>query len=268
MALIEIENLTFHYKRPLILHDVSFEIEAGTFTAITGPNGSGKSTLLNIIGGKLKPTDGKVIVNGKQVSSYSVNDLAKQVASVRQEFVPAFGFTVFETVLMARTIYFGKIGFESERDVEIVNAALADTDTLQFADRRLDQISGGERQRVFIARALAQNTPILLLDEPTSFLDMKHQVGIYDLLKRMQKESKKTIVIVSHDINIAGQYCDKAVLLSTNNQYHIGSADKVFSEEILSKTFDIEIKTGIIGGKCFVAPKSKHEPEKKPEYHI
>jgi iron complex transport system ATP-binding protein len=191
------------------------------------------------------------------VDSYSVKKLAQKVAVVRQEFVPVFDFTVAQIVSMARTPYLGTFGFENETDKQMVNEALDATDTSQFALRPLGSLSGGERQRVFIARALAANSPVLLLDEPTSFLDLKHQVGIYDLLKIAQLEKGKTIVVITHDINLAAQYCDEILLLATNSDYHIGQTKDVFSTEQIEKVFGVRIFVGQLGREKFFIPLGK-----------
>ncbi len=162
--------------------------------------------------------------------------------------------SVFDTVMMARTTYFGQMGFESRADRKIVNEALEATDTAQFSSRLLGNLSGGERQRVFIARALAQNTAILLLDEPTSFLDLKHQVGIYDLLKAAQLEKGKTIVAVTHDINLAAQYADVVLLLEARSNYHHGEAKEVFSTKQIEKVFGVRTFTGRVGREKFFLP--------------
>jgi len=176
---------------------------------------------------------------------------------VRQEFIPAFGFTVIEMVLMARTRYFGASGFESRADRQAANEALEATDTAQFAFRSLSSLSGGERQRVLIARALAQDTSILLLDEPTSFLDLKHQVGIYDLLKAAQLEKGKTIVAVTHDINLASQYCDEILLLGADGSYHGGKTESVLSCDLIEKVFDVKVYVGKVGRENFFIPLGK-----------
>jgi iron complex transport system ATP-binding protein len=257
MSIIEVGYLDFSYSEVEVLRNLSFEVERGCFLAIAGPNGAGKSTLLNLLSGVLKPDSGSIKIDGCEVKSYSTEALARKVAVVRQEFVPVFGFSVIETVLMARTPYYGPMGFESEADREIVNNALTATDTVEFARRRLGQISGGERQRVFIARALAQDTSILLLDEPTSFLDLHHQVRIYDLLKKMQIEKDKTIVVITHDINLAAQYCDEVLLLGADTDYHKAAPRDVFSQEKIEKVFGITGFTGQVGREKFFLPLGK-----------
>ncbi|MDT8300236.1 MAG: ABC transporter ATP-binding protein [Sedimentisphaerales bacterium] len=257
-AIIEVKNLSFGYTpQNTILKDMSFEIKAGTFVGIAGPNGAGKSTLLNLLCGALKPKSGTIKIDATPIESYKWEALAGKVAVVRQEFVPVFGFSVIETVLMARIPYFGTFGFENKKDKQIVNEALEATDTAQFASRPIGSLSGGERQRVFIARALAANSPVLLLDEPTSFLDLKHQVGIYDLLKSTQLDKGKTIVAITHDINMAAQYCDEILLLGTNTDYHIGQTKDVFSPEQIEKIFGVSTFVGSLGREKFFIPLGK-----------
>ena len=257
-GIIEVENLSFSYTpQSTVLKDISFEVMPGIFLAVAGPTGAGKSTLLNLLCGTLRPKSGTIKIDAAAIESYKTEALAKKVAVVRQEFVPVFGFSVMEMVLMARTPYFGQLGFESKADRQIANQALKATDTIQFALRPLGNLSGGERQRVFIARALAQNTAILLLDEPTSFLDLKHQVGIYDLLKEAQLEKGKTIVVVTQDINLAAQYADEILLLGADSSYHIGKIEDVFFPEQIEKVFGVRIFTGSVGQEKFFLPLGK-----------
>jgi len=256
-GIIEVENLSFGYTRARVLKGIGFEVMPGTFLTIAGPNGAGKTTLLNLLCGLLMPQAGSIKIDAKHIESYSTKKLAQKVAVVRQEFVPVFDFTVTEMVSMARTPYLPAFGFEGKADEKIVAEALEMTDTAQFALRPLASLSGGERQRVFIARALAQNTSILLLDEPTSFLDLKHQVGIYDLLKKMQLEKDKTIVAVTHDINLAAQYCDETLLLGADGSYRHGCTKNVFSTEQIEKVFGVRIFTAEVGQEKFFIPLGK-----------
>ena len=258
-SIIEVENLSFDYtSEDTILKDMSFEVAQGAFIAIAGPNGAGKSTLLNLMCRALTPKSGTIRIDSKPIGSYGTQALATKVAVVRQEFVPIFGFSVMETVLMARTPYYSSMGFERQADREIVDDALKATETAQFASRPLTSLSSGERQRVFIARALAQNSLIMLLDEPTNFLDLKHQVGIYDLLKAAQVEKSKTIIAVTHDINLATQYCDEILLLGTDSSYHFGKTKAVLLPEKIKEIFNVDIFSGKVGQESFFIPLGKY----------
>ena len=267
--IIEVKNVSFGYvSQSRILQDVSFDVKAGTFLSIAGPNGAGKTTLLNLLCGLLRPQAGSIMIDTAGIESYSVRRLAQKIAVVRQEFVPVFDFTVAEVVSMARTPYLGTFGFDGKIDKDAVNQALEATDTTQFAMRPMKNLSGGERQRVFIARALAQNTAVMLLDEPTSFLDLKHQVYIYDLLKAAQLEKGKTIVAITHDINLAAQYCDEVLLLTgrkpamqdienrsqTPPSYLIGKAKDIFSPTKIEDVFGVRVFTGKVGKENFFIP--------------
>ena len=264
MNIIEVENLGFDFAQKTILQNLSFNIKEGSFLGIIGPNGVGKTTLLNLLCGLLNPKTGSIKIDSKSVKSYHIKELARKIAVVRQEFVPVFDFSVTEIVTMARTPYLGSFAFPNESDKKIVSEALERTDTVQFAERLLGSLSGGERQRVFIARALAQNTPILLLDEPTSFLDMKHQVGIYDLLKDAQTRQNKTIVSVTHDINLAVQYCDELLILSPDNNYNFGKVSEVLNATQISKVFGIQVMTSKISEKDFFIPMGKYTKNQLP----
>ncbi len=255
--IIEVKNLSFAYAQQVVLKDLSFKINQGIFLAIAGPNGAGKTTLLNLLCGLLKPKGGTIKIDLADIVSYSTRKLARKIAVVRQELVPVFDFTVEETVSMARTPYLGTFGFESQADRVLVQEVLQLTDTERFADRLIGHLSGGERQRVFIARALAQDTPILLLDEPTNFLDIRHQVDIYDLLKSAQLEKGKTIVAVTHDLNLANQYCDDALLLGSDSSYVIGKTTEVFSADRIEKAFAVKTFAGWVRQEKFFIPLGK-----------
>ncbi|MHC4623338.1 MAG: ABC transporter ATP-binding protein [Planctomycetota bacterium] len=256
-VIIEVEKLSFSYARQSILHNLTFQVKAGGFLAIAGANGAGKTTLLKLLCGLLRPDTGHLKVDGTPIGSYSVKELARKLAVVRQEFVPVFDFTVAETVFMGRTPYLDIFGFERCRDTQLVNEALEMTDTARFASRPLAELSGGERQRVFIARALAQDTPVLLLDEPTSQLDLRHQVAIYDLLKKLQREKSKTIVAVTHDLNLAAQYCDQALLIGADNSYFMGRTEQVFCPDRIQEAFGVRILVGNAGRAKFFLPLGK-----------
>jgi iron complex transport system ATP-binding protein len=244
--IIETKDLCFAYKnQPHILKGINFQLPQASFLSIVGPNGAGKTTLLNLLAGLLKPDHGSITIDSSPLKSYSIGELAKKIAVVRQEFVPVFEFTARQVVAMARTPYAAGFScvfaFENETDHSAITEALDMTDTLRFAGRSLNHLSGGERQLVFIARALAQQTPILLLDEPTSFLDIKHQVAIYDLLKKMQLEKQKTIVAVTHDINLASQYSDMTLLMAADGSYSFGSTRDILSAERIEIAFGVKL---------------------------
>jgi iron complex transport system ATP-binding protein len=261
MDIIEVGHLSFGYCDTEVLRDISFKVKRGSFLAIAGPNGAGKSTLLNLLCAALRPKSGSINIDAAPIEAYSSRSLARKVAVVRQEFVPVFGFSVIETVLMGRTPYSKRCLFESRIDRQIADEAMEATDTARFAARPLANLSGGERQRVFIARALAQDTDILLLDEPTSFLDIKHQVGIYDLLKAIQLQKGKTIAAVTHDINLAVRYADAALLLgpvqADSSGFWYGCPAEVFLPERIEAVFGVGIFSGEIGRQRFFMPVGK-----------
>jgi len=268
---VQVQNVSFAYHRGQpVLEDITFSAEAGKFLALVGPNGVGKSTLINLIAGSLVPQSGTIFIDGGNIQSCRPRQLAHKIAIVRQGSVPVFGFTVAEVVLMARTMHYGPLGFESEIDRRRVAEALEMTATAEFASRPLASLSGGERQRVFIARALAQDTPILLMDEPTTFLDLRHQVAIYDLLKTIQIDKARTIIAITQDVNLAAQYCDQALLLRSlrpapapilssdatqdRRQYRIGPASEVLTAAHFQEIFGVDGFSGRIGRESFFIP--------------
>ena len=253
---VEVTNLSFGYtSERMVLKDISFEVAGGEFVGIVGPNGAGKSTLLNLLCGRLASKSGAIKIDTMAVESYSGEALARKVAVVRQEFVPVFGFSVIEIVMMARTPYYGALGFESRADRDTVAEALEATDMAAFASAEALQRPKGERQLVFIARALAQNSEILLLDEPTNFLDMKNQVRVYDLLKATQRKKGRTVIAVTHDINLAAQYCDRVLLLKTDAGCRYGRTEEILRADEIAGAFGVEVAVGRIGEQEFFIPK-------------
>lgn len=252
--MIAIKNLSFAYAEQAVLSDLSVLVEKNEFWAVVGPNGSGKSTFFSLLTNQLKPGGGSVHIDGQPVQCFNTRQLASKLSLVRQEFIPAFGFSVSETVMMGRFNRQKSGFFARNEDIQAVQAALEATDTQAFADRPLGHLSGGERQRVFIARALAQETPILLLDEPTSHLDLKHQVRIFDLLKQMQREQGKTILLVTHDINLVCQYCDRVLLLAGEGTSYQGSPSDVLDAEHIEQTFGVRGYQGRIRNEKFFLP--------------
>lgn len=265
MSFIEFENVTFSYESTHILKDFSLGIETNSFWGIIGPNGAGKSTFLSLLSGQLEPKRGNVYIDRKPVSQFHPTQRAQMISLVRQEFIPVFGYSVYQTVMMGRYARQQGFLFENTNDRKAVDAAMEATDTLNFAQRSLGHLSGGERQRVFIARALAQQTPILLLDEPTSHLDLKHQVRIFDLLKQMQCQQGKTILLVTHDINLAGQYCDRILLLGSQGAFFEGSPQNILKSGQIQSVFGVQGYHSRINNEYFFLPLGRFSKD-QPEY--
>ncbi len=259
----DIQTLSFAYKGQRMLFDqLSFSLASGTFTGIAGPNGVGKTTLIHLLSATLKPDAGRILLEGQSVHRMAPSSLARRLALVRQHAEIPFGFTVQETVLMARTAYLDWRGFETKVDRDKVQEALCLTETDGLAHRPTNSLSGGERQRVFIARALAQDTDVLILDEPTSCLDLKHQVAVHDLLKKIQIGQGKTIITITHDINMATQYCDQVLLLAPehDSQTAIGPPDEVLTCERIEAAFGVRVMSLTQDHRTFFAPIGQWRP--------
>ena len=207
--MIQLQDIGVAFGGRTILRGLTAEVAEGRITAVMGPNGCGKTTLLRCMGGLLTPTAGRVCIGGRAVGDYTARGLARQVAFVRQQAQTDFDFTAFETVLMGRNPYQRRLQNESRRDRDIVERCMRQTGTWELRLARPAEMSGGELQRVMIARALAQETPVLLMDEPVSNLDIAHQLEVMRLLR----DAGKTTVIVIHDLNLALRFCDDVLLL-------------------------------------------------------
>lgn len=253
---IDIRNLDYTVGCSHILEDINISFERGKFIGIIGPNGSGKTTLLRHISAWLKPKKNSVIINGKDVLSFSDKELARQMALVAQSSRVEFEFTAMDVVLMGRSPYISRFEDEGEEDLRIAREAMEATHTWHLKDRTASSLSGGELQRVMVARALAQDTDILLMDEPISHLDIQHQIQILDLARKLQREKGLTIVIVLHDLNLAAQYCDELILLHNGTIYCSGPVDKVLNEENIREVYgvDIHIMKNPINGSPLIIP--------------
>lgn len=250
---IEVEGLSFRYRtadervRAWTLDHLSFHVDAGEILGIVGPNGSGKSSLLKILAGLLPTGEGDVRLGGVSLGKRSQPDIARLVAVVPQEYVQVFPFTVAETVLMGRFPHRSSrwwsmgIGDETANDLACAHHAMVETDVLSLADRLVSDLSGGERQRVMIARALAQEPDILLLDEPTAFLDINHQIEICSLIEQLRAERRLTVVLVSHDLNVASQYCDRVLMLKEGRLCHIGPPDETIRPDVLRMVYGCDV---------------------------
>jgi iron complex transport system ATP-binding protein len=234
-----IAHLTFAYDQRPALKDVSAAIAAGDFVALIGPNGAGKSTLLKVLGGLLRSYAGTAEFNGSALARIPSRDLARRVAFVPQETRQMFPFTVSQMVLMGRLPHQGNAMFDSTADVEQAEAAMKATGVLQLANTPFNHLSGGERQRAVLASALAQTPEVLLLDEPTAFLDLKHQIHFYEIVERLNKEQKLTIVSVTHDLNLAARYARRMIALRDGMVVADGPPEAVLTPEHIHDIFEI-----------------------------
>ncbi len=241
MQIISAQDVNFSYGENTVIRGVSFSVDKSEITAIIGPNGSGKTTLLKLINGSLLPDKGEVGVAGKNTARYTRKEVAKRVAIVPQETSLVFPYYVEEIVLMGRFPHLGHYRFENKNDYNIVHEAMERTDTLSFASRRFNELSAGERQRVLIARALAQEPEVLLLDESTAFLDLKHQLRFLKLLRKLKIEKQLTIIFVTHDINLAAQHADKIILLYNGKIYAIGNPAEVISARNIKEVYEVDV---------------------------
>jgi iron complex transport system ATP-binding protein len=239
--MISIEGLTVSLGGTDILVGVDLAVAAGEWVTVIGPNGAGKSTLLRAVGGRLAHR-GSVSVNGTHVSALSRRSLARTVAVVAQSPVVPPGMTVIDYVLLGRTPYISPLGRESARDLAVVDGVLERLELTAFTGRLLATLSGGERQRVFLARALAQEAPLLLLDEPTSSLDIGHQQDVLDLVDDLRRDRNLTVLATMHDLSVAGEYADRLVLMAGGRVVAAGPPAEVLTEELLTTQYRARVK--------------------------
>lgn len=234
------EGISFGYGPEQVIDDLSLVLHPGEIFGIIGPNGSGKSTLMRLLSGVLQPSSGVVSLFGRPHAAYDRRAVARALAVVPQETSIEFPYSVTEVVLMGRSPHFGGFAFEGDRDVEVAHLAMRRTAVEHLARRSIHELSGGERQRVILARALAQEAPIMLLDEPAAFLDIRHEVEIYDLLRDLQAEGK-SIVTVLHDLNLAALYCDRVGLLRNGRFHRLGLPHEVITYAAITEVYETEV---------------------------
>ena len=238
---LKVENISFYYGARRILENIRFSAEKGDFIGIIGPNGSGKTTLLRIINNLLKPAEGAVLLDGREVSKMREKEIAKRISSVPQNPTVNFDFSVWDIVMMGRYPHLGRLSIEDERDEEIVSRCMKLTNIQHLANRSVTEVSGGELQRILIARALAQEARILLLDEPTSNLDINYQIEIMDLLRDLTLKKGITVICTMHDLNLAARYCEMLILLSNGRIRAIGRPEEVITRDNIKETFGIDV---------------------------
>lgn len=238
--MLETKNATLAYHTCVIADNVSISIPEDRITAIIGPNGSGKSTLLRALARLLVPKQGAVLLDGMDIHHWPTNEVAKRLAMLPQAPHAPDGLTVWNLVAFGRFPYRGWFGREDAADGQPIRKALDEVGLCDFANRSVHTLSGGQRQRVWIAMALAQETQYLLLDEPTTFLDLVHQMELMDLIRRLKTQYRKTIVLVLHDLNLAARYADHIVVLDHGDIQSQGTPPEVLTPDLLRRVFQIE----------------------------
>ena len=254
---IAVRDLGFRYPSGGGVEALTFTVEPGEVLGVIGPNGSGKSTLVRLLSGALAAQRGTVELGGDPLSALARREIARRLAVVPQEPRFEVPFTALEAVLLGRHPHLAGVAFESERDVAIARAALARVDALALADRLVDELSSGERQRVVMARALAQETPALALDEPSSFLDLRHQVVLFDLVRELAQEGRALLAVL-HDLSLAAEYCDRVLLLERGRAAALGPTAEALTYANLTRVFATEVYVDVhdLTGGLIVAPLS------------
>jgi iron complex transport system ATP-binding protein len=239
--MLNIQSLSVSYGARKILHEVSLAVQSGEVLALIGPNGAGKSTLIRAASGVI-PYTGQVRTNGDDFASLSPLQRARYIATVPQAVSMPPAYTVWETVLLGRTPYLGFLGQLSQKDEEMARQSLARVSAVPFAERRVGQLSGGEQQRVLLARALCQSTPILLLDEPTAHLDLQYQVSLLELVRDLAHKDNLAVLIALHDLNLAAHYADRVALLVAGKIKIMGKPRDVLKPELIQEAYCLPVQ--------------------------
>lgn len=240
---LRIQSLSASYGDSEALHDITLTVRPGEIMGLIGPNGAGKSSLIKVISGVLRADSGDVLVGGKSIKSLSPAERARMVAVVPQAHQLGGAFTVRRTVLLGRTAYLGFLGNPEEQDLEIVDWAMKETSVAFLAERKLAEISGGEQQRVLLARALAQKSSVLLLDEPTNHLDLKYQVDLLRLLRILVREQGLSVMMAMHDLNQVSGVVDRVAMLVGGVLQCVGKPEEVLTPEFIHQAYQIEVET-------------------------
>ncbi|MCX5701175.1 MAG: ABC transporter ATP-binding protein [Candidatus Omnitrophica bacterium] len=236
-VLLKVNNLAGGYYKENVIKGLSLKVNKGDFLVIIGPNGSGKTTLLRMVTRVLPVRSGEIFYQEKNIAQMNLKELCRKVAFVSQDIATGFSFTVMELVLMGRIPHLSRLQFETKRDIEIAEEKLYLTDALSLKDKRVDELSAGERQRVVIARALAQEPELLFLDEPTSHLDIAHQIQTLDLLKKLNRQNNLTIVMILHDLNLASAYANRIALIDKGIIFKEGSPEEVLTYQNIEAVY-------------------------------
>ena len=251
-ALIRADHLEFSYSSLPAVVDVSLSLPRGAMGALIGANGSGKSTLIRLLAGLLRPSSGEVIFDGTSLSNFPPRERAKRIAYVPQSTSNVFPFTALEVVLTGRSPYSGRFRFESSRDEQIALQALAALDAAHLAGRQVTELSGGERQLVTVARALAQEPDLLLLDEPASALDLKHRTQLTRALRRLRDERGISFLMITHDLMLLDSAADLIFAMKCGRLVAHGAPEAVLTESVLGEVYDAPVRTMRSDGRTFV----------------
>lgn len=237
MKALEVLDLTCGYNTKIVLKKISFSVKLGEFVGIVGPNGSGKTTLLRALSGLMTLLTGDIKISGVDIKAFSRNELAKHIAFVPQLMEPIEGFSVLDMVLLGRTPHLPRFKFESEEDYQVAKWAIEELQVEEFTNKEVTHLSGGEFQRVVIARALAQEPKIMMLDEPISHLDLRYQIKILKLLKKIKQQ--RTIIATFHDLNMASRFCQRLILVKNGEILADGMPDEVVTAENIWKAYKV-----------------------------
>ncbi|MGH2542827.1 MAG: ABC transporter ATP-binding protein [Ardenticatenaceae bacterium] len=238
--MLTVENLHFSYKNSPIFQGLNLQADKGELVGIVGPNGAGKSTLIRLISGVLKPASGSIKVKNTDLSTLNIVERARLVSVVPQNPQLPLGFRAIDLVLMGRNAHMKLLQWEGRQDLEIARRVMELTHTWKLAERPLGNLSGGERQRALVAMALAQEAPVMLLDEPASSLDLSHQTGVMDLVRQVQRERGATVVAM-HDLTLAAQYCDRIIMISNGRNIVEGTPSEVLTRENIRQVYEAEV---------------------------
>jgi len=261
---VSFERVSFSYGRAEVLRKIDLVVPEGQIAAVLGPNGAGKTTLVRLAAGSVTPDTGTVRIFGRELRALAPKERAREVAVVPQESRLLYEFSVREVVLMGRSPHLGLLGLDGPQDRAVADEAMVRTGVNDLAERTFRTLSGGEKQRAVVARALAQESRLLLLDEPTTFLDLRHQLDLYELLVSLARERGRTLVIASHDLNLAARYCDRMILLRAGAVVADGPPERVLEPAILRAVYDVnaEVRVDDATGRPFVLPRASVAPER------
>ena len=263
-SIVRMEAVDFSYPGRPIFSGLNLSLEEGEILGLIGPNSSGKTTLLKLVNGLLRPQQGRVFLEGKDLKDLSRSQVARRMAVVPQEMEVPFAFTAGEIVLMGRAPYLGRFSWEKKKDLDIAREGMGLAGTADLEDRPFLELSQGEKQRVLIARALAQEPRLILLDEPTSHLDINHQVEIHELIRRLNEEKKLTVLTISHDLNLAAEYCHRMVLLHRGSIFATGTPSEVLTEKAIRRVYEttVIVEKNPLTGAPRVTPVGKTKMER------